>query len=605
MARTLRWSALKSLLLFENKRRARIFLWVAGCNALIEWLAVCSIYPVVALLTQPDATLQQPWLHKLFLALAGGQVAVFQLLLGGIFLLLFVTANLLNALTYWLHLRYTLGLRHALSLHLLRVYLQKDYLWLLRRHTSDLVKDVLGEVDRVVYDMLAKVSTLVYRGMTALIIVAGLIWLSPLVALSSALLLGLSYRLIYGFFRGRLESLGQRRMECNQLRYRQVQEALSALKEGRLLARREGLHGDYARASLAYLEVESSQRLIGEIPRYLTEILAIFSILLVFLLYGWQSGDPLVALPWVGLYILAIWRLVPALQEVYACWVDVGYAWPAVEQLLPWLSEVPVSAPPAERVQLKEKVALRRVSFAYAEGEQPAVQELNLEVERGTVVALVGRTGSGKTTTADLLGGFLSPTHGCLEVDGEAVVGARLEAWRQNVGIVPQTIYLSDQSVAANIAFAVPAGEIDLERVEQAARLAQIHERIQNLPQQYQTLIGERGLSISGGERQRLGIARALYHRPDLLILDEATSALDVVTEGQLLQAVQALAPQQTLLLVAHRVTSLRDCSRIFVFDQQRLIAQGSFAELEQSCAAFRDLLGTTPDFSGSGPAGG
>ncbi|MBT9584935.1 ABC transporter ATP-binding protein [bacterium] len=584
----------RPLLAFQNRRLALVYLGVACLNACCEVLVVAAMYPLVASVSLAGTAIQSGWLKELhqLTGAASSQGSLFAL--GGLFLLLFLVATLLNGATYWLHLRWTLSLRHALAVHLLRVYLHRSYAWFTSRHTSDLVKDVLDEMDRLVYECIAKLSTLFYRGLTACLIVVGLVLVDPLVAAISAALLCVAYQSIYAVFRARLKRLGQRRIELNQQRHRLVQESLSAIKEGRLVRRRAVLHQGFERVSRDYLALESQHRLIGEIPRHLTEGLAVLAIMLVFFFLSQRMADPRLAFGSIGVYVMAVWRLVPALQEIYACLVDLRYSLPVLEAFQPVWSELPAAldGPPSLSRPFNKTIELRDVTFSYAETDSPALREINLEVPKSSLVALVGRTGSGKTTAADLLGGLLWPSKGALLIDGRPLGANDEAAWQACIGYVPQTIYLSDQSIAQNIALGYPENEIDPAQVQRVARVAQIDERIERLPRAYQTTVGERGLSLSGGERQRIGIARALYPKPEVLILDEATSALDHATEESFMAAVRALEGSHTVVLIAHRISTVRDCSRIYVFDEGLIVSHGSYAELLANCPRFQELAG-------------
>ncbi len=248
-----------------------------------------------------------------------------------------------------------------------------------------------------------------------------------------------------------------------------------------------------------------------------------------------------------------------------------------------------------EPVGFDDTIRLSGVSFTYPGASTPSLDGVDLTIRKGTAHGLVGGTGSGKTTLVDLILGLLVPREGTLLVDGEEVAGPRVPGWRRHVGYVPQEIFLTDESVACNVAFGLPVERIDRERVEWASKVAQLDEFVDTLAEGFDTVIGEAGVRLSGGQRQRIGIARALYQDPALLILDEGTSALDGVTEARVIQAIQALEPRKTIIWIAHRFASIRDCDEIHVLERGRIIAQGRFEDLMESNERFRAMAQSAP----------
>ena len=245
----------------------------------------------------------------------------------------------------------------------------------------------------------------------------------------------------------------------------------------------------------------------------------------------------------------------------------------------------------------KDKLELRNVAFQYPETDTPVIKDFSLTIKANTSVAFVGSTGSGKTTTVDILLGLLEPKTGQLVVDGVEVTEDNVAGWQKNLGYVPQLIYLNDDTIARNIAFGVHPTQLDMAAVERAAKLANIHDFItEELPQGYETPVGERGIRLSGGQRQRLGIARALYHNPEVLVLDEATSALDGVTEDSIFNAVDDIGKSKTIVMIAHRISTVRNCHVIYVLEKGRIVAQGTYDELLASSAKFRAIAQVEPE---------
>ncbi len=315
-----------------------------------------------------------------------------------------------------------------------------------------------------------------------------------------------------------------------------------------------------------------------------------------------NSGGTLGAsLPIIGLYAFAGARLFPAAQQIYRSVTTLRFGQAAMEALINDIRALPATSMEArsaaqrgaEPLHLVNALELRNVGFAYANSERPVIRDLSLEIKANTTVAMVGTTGAGKTTIVDLILGVLAPRQGSIVVDGTAIDENNVARWQRTLGYVPQDIFLTDDTISGNIAFGVPAEEIDREAIERASRMAKLHDFVMSeLPQGYDTHIGERGVRLSGGQRQRVAIARALYRDPDLLVLDEATSALDTETERAVMDAVHNLAKAKTIILIAHRLTTVRECDRIFLLDRGEIAASGTYDQLVDENPKFRALAG-------------
>jgi len=303
-----------------------------------------------------------------------------------------------------------------------------------------------------------------------------------------------------------------------------------------------------------------------------------------------QSGSFASAMPIIALYAFAGYRLMPALQQIYGAVTQLRFAGPALDALHADLMILQPAHPNPSQddIVLKQAITLNDVQYRYPNAPQLALKNLSLTIPAKSTVGLVGTTGSGKTTTVDLILGLLEAQQGTLEVDGQVITEHNRRPWQRAIGYVPQQIYLADDTVAANIAFGVNAKDIDQHAVERAAKIANLHDFVASeLPQQYQTTVGERGVRLSGGQRQRIGIARALYHNPQVLILDEATSALDNLTEQAVMEAVHNLGHEITVILIAHRLSTVRQCDRIYLLERGEVRTSGTYDELIASNQQF------------------
>ena len=371
-------------------------------------------------------------------------------------------------------------------------------------------------------------------------------------------------------------------------------EAFGSVKELKISGR-EGFYLDqFSASSLRFARGQIAYNLIAATPRYLVEATAFGAIIFVVLFLLKSGRDLQAALPYLVLYAFTGYRLMPTFQALFQNLTTMRANWPSVE-LLECEVQLKASAPTAycavEPMQFNRDIRLDMISYTYPQAATPALQGLNIEIRKNTTVGFVGKSGAGKTTIVDIVLGLLSPTEGRLVIDDIEVTPANMRAGNRTSDMFPQQIYLADASIARNIAFGIPQDQIDMTKVEAAARAAQLHEFIVNeLPEGFNSNVGERGVKLSGGQRQRIGIARALYHNPPVLVLDEATSALDGLTEEAVVEAIHNLSHAKTILTIAHRITTVVDCDVIFVLERGRVVDQGSYAELTGRNQRFRDM---------------
>jgi len=514
--------------------------------------------------------------------------------LGVLVFVLLVTSLAFKALTSYAQTRFALLREFSIGKRLVEGYLHQPYSWFLNRHSADLGKTILSEVNTVIYSGMVPLMTLMAQSTVALALLILLVVLDPLLALSSGVVLGLAYAGIFGVVSGWLKRLGQARIDANTERFTALSEAFGAAKEVKVSGLEQAYIQRFAKPAEIYAKDQATAQVISQLPRFALEAIAFGGMLLVILYLMAKTGNFADVLPIVALYAFAGYRLMPALQQIYSALTQLRFAGPALDALHQDLYSLrAVNAPPGllNPLPLTQAIALTQVSYRYPNASQMALRGINLTIHAHSTVGFVGATGSGKTTTVDILLGLLEPEEGVLKIDGEPITAANRRLWQRAIGYVPQHIYLADASVAANIAFGVPAKDIDHLALERAAKIANLHEFVANvLPQGYATTVGERGVRLSGGQRQRIGIARALYHNPQVLILDEATSALDNLTEQAVMEAVNNLGHDITIILIAHRLSTVRQCDQIYMLEQGEVKAQGTFNELTQANEQFRAM---------------
>ena len=520
-------------------------------------------------------------------ALAGGVIAVVALGL------------VIKAGGTYAILRFSQSCGAAISCRMLDAYLRFPYDWFLSRNTAEIANNVLGESDRAVGTVLEPALRLLGSALLALVIIGFLLTVDPVVALAAAASVGGLYAAIFALLRPRLLSLGQRVVAANRVRFRIASEASGGLKELKLM----GLEDSYVRR----FEVPARQRArdqamtaaMGELPRFALEGVAFAAMIgMVLTLMLRNDGDLAGTIPVIGTFAFAAMRLLPVLQQIYNTFAKIRGGKPVLDALhadyreaMDQLARQPRPAPATARLPLYDALEIDDLHYNYPGAAHAALRGVSLTVPARTTIGLVGGTGAGKTTLVDAMLGLLEADTGKIRVDGRPLDRETLRAWQHNIGYVPQVIYLTDASVAENIAFGVPREQIDMAAVESAARIAALHEFVvTELAQGYDTLVGERGVRLSGGQRQRIGIARALYHDPALLIMDEATSALDTLTEKLVMDAVQKIRHDKTVVLIAHRLSTVRQCDRIYLLEHGRVADSGSFDTLVASSDTFRKM---------------
>lgn len=576
-------------------------------NALLQVAGVASVMPFIAVLAQPELMDTNPVLSRLYVYLGSPAPEHFLGMLAGIALLLLVLSNALAALTTWLIVRFSFMRMHNLSHRLLRHYINQGYGFFLQRNPSDLSKNILNEVNHLITGYLMPLLHLVANGTVVVALLSMLVIVDPVLALSVGLVLGGAYGVIYWIFRGQLRVVGKRRMEANGRRYKTTHETFNAIKDLKVSGREHYYLSRYAVASHAFASNQVRQQTIAQLPRYALETMA-FGVVLVIALYLTRNNQGAEGvLPIIALYAMAGYRLMPALQKLFDSATTLRFAAPVVEQMRRELENVSRLAPVAssgERIEagsvsgairLQDRLEVSHLRYRYPGGSRQVLDDVSLVIPARTTVAFVGESGAGKSTLVDIILGLLEPDGGELIVDGRRLEASSMAEWRRHIGYVPQSIYLADDTLRRNIALGIPDREIDDEAVIRAARAAAIHDFITTeLPQGYDTVTGDRGVRLSGGQRQRVGIARALYANPDLLILDEATSALDGSTESAVMDAIDRLSGEKTIIMIAHRLATVRNCDCLFLFNKGRLVASGTYDELLSAEPMFRRMAGGT-----------
>jgi ATP-binding cassette, subfamily B, bacterial PglK len=578
-----------------GRRRRRQFVLLVGLMALSAFadvVSIGSVVPFLGILLAPNRVFGYPVAARLAREWHITSAAQLVLPLTVAFVAAAVTSGAIRTLLLWCITRFSHGSGAELSAEVYRRTLYQPYHVHVARNSSQVLSIITVKVlesVNVLYMLLVLISSL----LSVLLITAALIFIDPVAASLAAAVFGSAYVLVIRLYRRRLHD-NSRRIATEQTQIvKAIQEGLGGIRDVLLDGTQSAYFDIYRRADLPLRRAQGNNLFITQAPRYAMETVGM--VLIAGLAYGLshQAGGVASALPVLGTLALGAQRLLPTLQVAYGSWTSMLACEESLSDTLAMLDQpVPpeVLSPAPPPLPFRDVVSLVGVRFRYDSHGPWVLNGIELSIRRGTRVGVVGTTGSGKSTLLDLLMGLLTPTAGEVLVDGQPVTRERVRAWQRTIAHVPQSIFLADTTLAENIAFGVPRADIDLQRVQGAARQAQIAEFIEGREQGYETTVGERGIRLSGGQRQRIGIARALYKQASVLVFDEATSALDSATESSVMDAIEGLHRDLTIVLIAHRLTTVRRCDIILELERGRIVAQGTYEQLMQSSPSFQRM---------------
>ena len=577
----------------NRRRQFALLLVLMLFSAFAEVISLSAVLPFIAVLAAPESIFKYTVVANIAAAwgIESPQQLVLPLTIS--FALAALLAGAMRILVIWLSTRLTFATGADLSIEVYRRTLYQPYRVHVARSSSEMISGVTGKVGHTTLGVLLPVLTIASSTVLLAAIIIALVSIDPLIASAAAAGFGICYGVVTWVARRRLRRNGETIAREQTKTVKALQEGLGGIRDVLLDGTQPVYCEVYRRADKHWRMAQGENAFIGQSPRFAMEALGM--VLIAGLAYGVsrQAGGIAAALPVLGALALGAQRLLPAMQQAYGAWASIAGSHASFADTVVLLDQpLPATAlaPPPAPLSFEREIRFDSVSFSYTVDSPRVLDNFDLVIDKGSRIGIVGSTGSGKSTLMDLLMGLLTPSAGEVLVDGESIVGERARAWQQSIAHVPQSIFLADTTLAENIAFGVRPEEIDFDRVRTAAQQAQIAQFIESGSDGYDAHVGERGVRLSGGQRQRIGIARALYKEASVLVFDEATSALDNATEQSIIDAIEGLDRELTILLIAHRLTTVQHCDSIVELEHGRAVAQGTYRQLIENSESFRQL---------------
>jgi ABC-type multidrug transport system fused ATPase/permease subunit len=564
----------------ERNNALRLLLLILVMAA-VDAIGVASIMPFMTLVTKPEVIFSNNFANFLYNFFDFKDENSFIWAAGVLVLFILCLTLLVKSYTNY---KYEIGSR------LFEKYLNQDYAWHLRHNSSDLVKNILSEVSGVIGGAMIPMMNLISHSAIASAIIIMLMYTETFISVYIGLGLMSAYVSVFYFLKSYLGKIGKERYSSNSDRFLVIKEAFGAIKPLKIESSEKQAVLKFRTPSYVFAQTQSTAQILSLLPRYLMEAVAFGGAIVITLALLESDVGVVSALPTISLFAFAGYKLMPSLQAIFNALTQLRFSNEAVEKLyFDYQSLKTDFLNTNEDVQFEKHIQLDNVSFSYEQKSLEVLKDVSIEVKKNSVVAIVGRTGCGKSTITDLILGLIRPTKGIIKIDAKELGDDNIGGWRRNIGYVPQEIFLRDASIIDNIVFGLPKDKINFDRIRQIMAMVCLDDLIAELPDGLQTQVGEDGIRLSGGQKQRIGIARALYRDAPLYIFDEATSAIDNSTESIILSNIISQA-DTTLIMVTHRLNTARRCSDIIFVNQQSQIYQGPFEELYK-IEEFKDLV--------------
>jgi len=543
----------------------------------LEVMGIGLVIPAIGLMSEQNLVLSYPRLQPVINAL--GNPTQIQLIIGA--MLTLVVMNLIKMIfisfLIWQQTHFTMGVQVQISQRLFTIYLRQPYIFHLSRNSAQLIRNSVSEVNQF-SGALSNAISLLTDGLVTIGIVSLLLMFEPIGTIIVMLILGIATLIFYRITRSKIIRWGEIRQLYEGFRIQNLQEGLGGVKDVKILGRESDFLKQYNLNNTKTAEAGRLHQTVLALPRLWLEFIVIIALAALVIIMIIQGQNISSIIPKLGLFTASAFRLLPSINKMLTSIQSLRYALPVINILFDEfkLDAIDPNAKTGANVKVfSNEIMLRDISYTYPNTPKPTLNNLTLTIRNGESVGFIGSSGSGKSTMVDVLLGLLTPNAGQVLFDGENIQ-QNLRAWQNQIGYVPQHIYLTDDTLRRNVAFGLSNDQIDDSAVNKAIMAAQLGSFVESLPLGLETLVGERGVRLSGGQRQRIGIARALYHDPAVLVLDEATSSLDISTERSVMKTVTNLQGTKTILIVAHRLSTVEHCDRIFRLEEGKIVGSGS-----------------------------
>lgn len=606
---------IKLISLFSSKEKKQLvfLIFAVLIMSMFEVAGIGALAPFMAVVTNPSIIQANSIIAWIFNLGGFNSVNSFVLFFGLSILGLIILSTVVKIIVFYLVAKFVGYRRYSLGLRLFKQYIYQPYAFFIQTNSSELSKNLLEEINQVINGVLRPIMDVIVHGILALAILLFLFIAHTGVAFLSFLLFGTIFGLISLIVRPKLIQAGLELRKSNKRRFKVTSEVFTAIKDVKILGKESMFSKVYGQAAKDHTNNEIIKQVYSTLPSHALQSLSLALVIGFVLVFLYLSNTVIEILPLVAVYGFALQKLIPHLQKMFTGFAQVRYYSHTIDALHKDLTEMTLPSSYFVKVNdilknpkpgFQDKIEVKNLFFKYITSSENVINDVSLTIRKNSTIGFVGSTGCGKTTLVDVLMGLLVPTSGTIFVDGKRVVfedtelslldpqhSMKLRDWQDNFGYVPQHISLIDDTIANNIAFGIPKDQQDYDSIVRVGKIANLHDFITNeLPLGYDTIVGERGIRFSGGQRQRIGIARALYHDPEIIVLDEATSALDGVTEDAVMDAIHNLVHTKTIILIAHRITTLQECDTIFMIEKGQIKTQGSYELLLQSNNDFREL---------------
>ena len=584
------------LKLLEQKHRKQLMRLqlVFLIGATLQILSIASMAPFIALISDAGAFSENQLFNSIISFLDLDSRLDILIFFATLVVSLILVNNCYSAIALRYLFKYSVDVGLEIQSRLYRNYVHQPYIFFSKNSSPQLIANITSEVPRFVYMVVQPILHIASELFVALLIIMVLIYVDPIMAIATAVFIGSIYILIYRTIRNRVQRNGELISKVAKKKIKVLNESIGGIKEIKMLGAEEIYRKELYKTTASGLNASAFNALAGDLPRFIVETCVFGAILILAIFLILKFGDSTTTMSVLSLYVMAGYKLMPAIQTIYKSVACIKANGGVAAKLFNEISRTNnyVIYPDKQAAEIFDslELSLDKISYRYPDTNSDALKNINIEIKQNTVVAFVGASGAGKSTIVDILLGLLSPTTGSISVGGQKIDENTVRNWQSLIGYVPQDIFLLDDSIKNNIAYGVPESQIDFERVISAAKKAKIHEYICGQKDGYDFVVGERGIQLSGGQVQRIGIARALYHNPRYIIFDEATSALDTLTERSIIEEVLSLKSSANIIMIAHRLSTVLNADKIFYLNDGTIEDSGTFEELKIKNANFGKL---------------